>query len=112
MLSISLTIDRNRDNCRHAQVVESYIKTMLDSVDVVVSSNGSVEDPLDDEGSLKEQMERLPVISRLKIFDNGVNMSFIGRKLLELIESGSKAQNNRIDVEENWTKRNKTRTKE
>ena len=51
------------------QVVESYIKTMLDSVDVVVSSNGSVEDPLDDEGSLKEQMERLPVIARLQ-YDN------------------------------------------
>lgn len=48
------------------QVVESYIKTMLDSVDVVVASNGSVEDPLDDEGSLKEQMERLPVIARLQ----------------------------------------------
>ena len=48
------------------QVVESYIKTMLDSVDTVVASNGSVEDPLEDEGSLKEQMERLPVIARLQ----------------------------------------------
>jgi exportin-7 len=46
-------------------VVESYIKTMLDSVEVVVD-NEDVEDPLEDEGSLKEQMERLPVIARLK----------------------------------------------
>jgi exportin-7 len=48
------------------QVVESYIKTMLDSVDVVVASDGAIDDPLDDEGSLREQMERLPVIARLQ----------------------------------------------
>lgn len=39
---------------------------MLDSVDIVVASNGAVEDPLEDEGSLKEQMDRLPVIARLQ----------------------------------------------
>jgi exportin-7 len=39
---------------------------MLDSVDIVVAGNGSVEDPLEDEGSLKEQMDRLPVIARLQ----------------------------------------------
>lgn len=48
------------------KVVESYIKTMLDSVDVVIASDGGVDDPLEDEGSLKEQMERLPVIARLQ----------------------------------------------
>jgi exportin-7 len=48
------------------QVVESYIKTMLDSVDIVVASDGAIEDPLDDEGSLKEQMDRLPTIARLQ----------------------------------------------
>ncbi len=48
------------------QVVESYIKTMLDSVDVVVASDGGIDDPLEDEGSLREQMERLPVIARLQ----------------------------------------------
>lgn len=48
------------------QVVEAYIKTMLDSVDTVVASDGCIDDPLDDEGSLKEQMERLPVIARLQ----------------------------------------------
>lgn len=47
-------------------VVQNYIKTMLDSVEVVINSDGDVEDPLDDEGSLKEQMERLPVIARLQ----------------------------------------------
>ena len=30
-------------------VCESYIKTMLDSVDIVVASDGGVDDPLDDE---------------------------------------------------------------
>lgn len=48
------------------QVVESYVKTMLDSVDAVVASDGGIDDPLEDEGSLKEQMERLPVIARLQ----------------------------------------------
>mmetsp|Transcript_3775 Transcript_3775/g.5903 ORF Transcript_3775/g.5903 Transcript_3775/m.5903 type:complete len:1113 (-) Transcript_3775:236-3574(-) len=48
------------------QVVESYIKTMLDSVDVVVAADGGIDDPLEDEGSLKEQMDRLPVIARLQ----------------------------------------------
>lgn len=48
------------------QVVESYIKTMLESVEVVISGDEDVEDPLEDEGSLKEQMERLPVIARLQ----------------------------------------------
>lgn len=48
------------------QVVEQYIKTMLDSVDVVVASDGAVDDPLEDEGSLREQMDRLPTIARLQ----------------------------------------------
>ena len=48
------------------EVVEKYVKTMIDSVDIVVESDGAIEDPLDDEGSLKEQMERLPVIARLQ----------------------------------------------
>lgn len=48
------------------QVVESYIKTMLDSVDVVVASDGAVDDPLEDDGSLREQMDRLPSIARLQ----------------------------------------------
>jgi exportin-7 len=48
------------------QVVESYINTMIDSVEVVVASEGMVEDPLEDEGSLREQLDRLPVIARLQ----------------------------------------------
>lgn len=44
------------------QVVHSYIKCMIDSVEVVVMAEGGLDDPLDDEGSLKEQLERLPVI--------------------------------------------------
>ena len=47
-------------------VVQAYIQTMLESVDVVVSSDGAVEDPLEDEGSLREAMDRLPVIARLQ----------------------------------------------
>lgn len=45
-------------------VVQAYIETMLESVEVVVSSDGDIEDPLDDEGSLKEQMDRLPTLAR------------------------------------------------
>lgn len=46
-------------------VVQSYIQTMLDSVEAVVNDS-DIDDPLEDEGSLKEQMERLPVIARLQ----------------------------------------------
>eukprot|EP01035_Chromulina_nebulosa_P017439 gene17439-22991_t len=48
------------------RVTESYIKTMLDSVDIVVTSEGGIDDPLEDEGSLKEQMDRLPVIAHMQ----------------------------------------------
>jgi exportin-7 len=48
------------------RVTQSYIQTMLDSAQVVVEGDGSVDDPLDDEGSLREQMDRLPGIARLQ----------------------------------------------
>lgn len=48
------------------QVVQAYIDIMLSSVDAVVESDGGIEDPLDDEGSLKEQMDRFPVLARLQ----------------------------------------------
>ena len=48
------------------QVVQSYIDIMLSTVDTVVESDGGIEDPLDDEGSLKEQMDRFPVLVRLQ----------------------------------------------
>lgn len=48
------------------KVVQSYIQTMLDSVDVVLANEGGIDDPLEDEGSLREQMDRLPVIARLQ----------------------------------------------
>lgn len=48
------------------QVVQSYIDIMLSTVDAVVESDGGIEDPLDDEGSLKEQMDRFPVLVRLQ----------------------------------------------
>ena len=46
-------------------MVEAYIKTVLDSVDVCCADD-SVENPLEDEGSLREQMDRLPTIARLQ----------------------------------------------
>ncbi len=46
------------------RVVQSYIQTMLDSVEAVVMNEA--DDPLDDEGSLREQMDRLPGIARLQ----------------------------------------------
>lgn len=47
-------------------VVESYIESMLGSVEMVISSDGALDDPLDDDGSLKEQLDRLPVLCRFK----------------------------------------------
>ncbi|CAM9433151.1 unnamed protein product, partial [Chrysoparadoxa australica] len=46
------------------RVVQCYIQSMVDSVDIILASEGSIDDPLDDEGSLKEQLDRLPVICR------------------------------------------------
>jgi exportin-7 len=47
-------------------VLETYIESMLGSVEAVLRSDGALENPLDDEGSLKEQMDRLPVICRFQ----------------------------------------------
>ena len=47
------------------RAMQTLHQTMLDSVDVVVQSDGMVDDPLDDEGSLKEAMDRFPVIARV-----------------------------------------------
>ena len=47
-------------------VIETYIESMLGSVETVLRSDGALDDPLDDEGSLREQMDRLPVICRFQ----------------------------------------------
>ena len=60
------------------QVTQAYITTVLNSVDVCCRDE-DVEDPLDDEGSLKEQMDRLPVIARLQY-------ETVAQHLLDLFE--------------------------
>jgi exportin-7 len=50
-------------------VVEAYIESMLGSVEMVVNSDGGLDDPLEDDGSLKEQLDRLPNICRFKYGD-------------------------------------------
>lgn len=47
-------------------VMETYIESMLGSVETVLRSDGALDDPLDDDGSLKEQLDRLPVICRFQ----------------------------------------------
>ena len=47
-------------------VVEAYIESMLASVEMVINGDGALDDPLEDDGSLKEQLDRLPVICRFK----------------------------------------------
>ena len=76
------------------QVVEAYIQTMLDSVDIVVASDGSIDDPLDDEGSLKEQMERLPVIARLQYETVAQYLLSMFEQSLTLYEQGISLSNN------------------
>lgn len=70
------------------QVVESYIKTMLDSVDIVVASEGGIDDPLEDEGSLREQMDRLPVIARLQYETVAQYLLSMFEQALNLYEQG------------------------
>jgi len=47
-------------------VVRTYVESMLGSVENVILSEGSLDDPLEDEGSLKEQLDRLPTICRFQ----------------------------------------------
>jgi exportin-7 len=47
-------------------VSETYIESMLSSVETVLRSDGALDDPLDDDGSLKEQLDRLPAICRFQ----------------------------------------------
>ena len=47
-------------------VIETYIDCMLGSVETVLRSEGALDDPLDDDGSLREQLDRLPVICRFQ----------------------------------------------
>lgn len=46
-------------------VIETYIECMLGSVEAVLRDT-ALDDPLDDDGSLKEQLDRLPVICRFQ----------------------------------------------
>jgi exportin-7 len=48
------------------KIVETYIESMLSSVEAVLRSDGALENPLDDDGSLREQMDGLPVICRFQ----------------------------------------------
>mmetsp|Transcript_50614 Transcript_50614/g.98983 ORF Transcript_50614/g.98983 Transcript_50614/m.98983 type:complete len:1106 (+) Transcript_50614:331-3648(+) len=57
-------------------VVRCYADSMLGSVETVAASEGALDDPLEDEGSLKEQLDRLPVICRFQYPP-------VGRLLLE-----------------------------
>lgn len=47
-------------------VVDAYIESMLGSVEQIINSDGALDDPLMDDGSLKEQLDRLPVICRFQ----------------------------------------------
>mmetsp|Transcript_12963 Transcript_12963/g.18933 ORF Transcript_12963/g.18933 Transcript_12963/m.18933 type:complete len:1115 (-) Transcript_12963:105-3449(-) len=45
-------------------IVEAYIESMLGSVELIYDEG--MDDPLEDDGSLREQLDRLPVICRFK----------------------------------------------
>ncbi|MAD56215.1 MAG: hypothetical protein CL974_01570 [Euryarchaeota archaeon] len=74
------------------QVVHNYVDTMLASVETVIKSDGSVEDPLEDEGSLREQMDRLPVILRLQYELVAQNLMTTFEQLLQTYEQGLQMQ--------------------
>jgi exportin-7 len=54
------------------QILESYVRSRLSSVEAVAQSNGQIEDPLE-APSLREEMEALPTLGRLK-FPSSFNM--------------------------------------
>mmetsp|Transcript_15809 Transcript_15809/g.23277 ORF Transcript_15809/g.23277 Transcript_15809/m.23277 type:complete len:1121 (-) Transcript_15809:142-3504(-) len=63
-------------------VAKTYIESMIGSVETVMRSDGALDDPLDDDGSLKEQLDRLPVICR---FDYGSVADFLLQKFDPLL---------------------------
>jgi len=63
-------------------VVGGYIRTMLTTVEAVVMYDK--DDPLEDESSLREQMERLPVIARLQYEQVAENIVQMFTQLLEM----------------------------
>ncbi|EEC50702.1 predicted protein [Phaeodactylum tricornutum CCAP 1055/1] len=65
-------------------VAETYIDSMLGSSETVIRSDGALEDPLDDDGSLKEQLDRLPIICR---FQYGTVANLILNKFDPLLNS-------------------------
>jgi len=56
---------RQLEHCT-VRVLQAYIKAMIDSVQQVAFSDGAIEDPLEQEGSLKEQLERIPLVFRFQ----------------------------------------------
>lgn len=80
------------------QVVQSYIETMLASVDIVVAADGGVDDPLEDEGSIKEQMERLPVLARLQFDTIAQFLNSVFEQTMKLYEQ-SLASHNRTQID-------------
>jgi exportin-7 len=85
-------------------VVQAYIETMLDSVEVVVQSDGDIDDPLQDEGSLKEQMERLPTLSR-------PHYETVAQYLMSVFESALKLYEQGLAVAEGANKQVKQQIK-
>ena len=52
--------------CSRGCVLQAYITAMVGSVEQLTFNGGSVEDPLDNDGALREQLERLPLIFRFQ----------------------------------------------
>lgn len=71
-------------------VIKCYIDSMLGSVNTVLMSEGSLDDPLDDEGSLREQLDRLPIICR---FNYGPVATYILGKFDPLLNQYQEAVN-------------------
>ena len=57
-------------------VCEQYITSMLASVEMVWDGQGALDDPLEDDGSLKEQLDRIPTLCRFQ-YATVANLIFI-----------------------------------
>eukprot|EP00606_Chrysophyceae_sp_TOSAG23-5_P001351 GSChrysophyteH2.ASY1.ANO1.1212.1 assembled CDS len=68
------------------QVTNSFIQTMvLDSTQAF--ANGSADDPMDDEGSLREIMDRLPSIARLHYSSVAIGLCSLWQENLQVFQS-------------------------
>ena len=82
-------------------VVQAYVQSRLDSVEAIMRDQ-SMDNPLDDEGLLQDQMERLPKICRYKYEEVGRYLQSQMDPLLQAYQDAHQGSNPQILMAIEW----------